>query len=121
MTTNHLKTGERGEELAEEMLRELGYKIIERNRKSKYSEIDIIAEDKEEVVFVEVRAKTGSDFGLPEETINPKKTRKLVKNAENYINYKKEERPYRIDVIAIIFDKTGRPTQKTHYKNITLH
>ncbi len=117
----HLQIGEKGEDLAEEMLRNLGYQIIERNRKSKYSEIDIIAKEDEELVFVEVRTKTGSDFGLPEETIDFKKRKKLIRNAESYIKYKKEKGAYRIDVIAIIFDKSGAIIQKNHYKNITLH
>ncbi len=119
--TEHLKVGRMGEAVAEEMLKEEGCKIIQRNRKSKYGETDIIAEKGEEVIFAEVRSKVGSDFGLPEESVDSRKIKRLIRNAENYINYKKEGRPCRIDVIGIVFNKEGEVIRKKHYKNITLY
>ncbi|MGM0439388.1 MAG: YraN family protein [Patescibacteria group bacterium] len=118
--SEHLKIGELGEEKAVEMLTEKGYKIVERNNQNKYGEIDIVAFKDEKLVFVEVRSKTGTDFGLPEETVNYRKKKKLIKNAKRYINYKNINEPYRIDVIGIIFNKNKEVERIKHYKNITL-
>ena len=116
----NIKTGQRGEDIAAEMLKEKNYKIIERNPTTKYGEIDIVAAKKGEVVFVEVRTKKGVAFGLPEETVGFYKKKKLVKNAKRYINYKEIDNPYRIDVIGIVLLKDGSVLRKKHYKNITL-
>ncbi len=70
-------TGKRGEEIAKEYLEKKGYKIVERNYKTKYAEIDLVAKRKNELVFVEVRTKIGDYFGTPEETIDKRKLRKL--------------------------------------------
>ena len=120
MKNRHLKIGGLGEDLAVEMLKDKGYKIIERNVESKFGEIDIVAAKKGEVVFVEVRSKTGKDFGLPEETIDFYKKKKLIENAKRYINYRGVDNPYRIDVIGIVFSKNKEVLRSRHYKNITL-
>jgi putative endonuclease len=120
MRNNHLKIGELGEKKAAEMLKEKGYQIVDRNKENKYGEIDIIAKDKDELVFLEVRSKTGVDFGLPEETVGYRKKKKLIRNAKAYLKYKKTDISYRIDVIGIIFTKDKEVKRVKHYKNITL-
>ncbi len=117
--SEHINTGKTGEDVAVKLLERKGYKIIERNRKNKRGEIDIIAEYNNEIIFVEVRAKTGDEFGIPEDTINARKIQKLVRNAESYIYYQKEERPHRIDVIAVTFGKNKEAKEVNHYENIT--
>lgn len=120
MTDGHLKIGELGEDKAAQMLTNKGYKIIERNNENKYGEIDIVAMDGREIVFVEVRSKTGTNFGLPEETVNYRKKRKLIRNAKRYIKYKNIDNSYRIDVVGIVFDDNKKMKRIRHYKNITL-
>jgi putative endonuclease len=117
--SEHIKTGRSGEDVAVRFLEEKGYKIIERNRRKKRGEIDVIAEDNGEVVFVEVRAKTGGDFGTPEETVDSRKIQKLIRNAESYVYYQEEERPYRIDVVAVVFGKDKEVKEVRHYESIT--
>ena len=120
MRRQRQKIGELGEEKAVELLMDEGYKIIERNNQNKYGEIDIVALEKDKIVFVEVRSKTGMDFGLPEETINYRKRKKMIKNAKRYINYKDLDNRYRLDVIGVVFNKKKEVERIKHYKNITI-
>ena len=106
-----------GEGLATEALRKKGYEIIKRNFSNKFGEIDIIAKDKNILVFVEVKTKKGTDFGLPEEMINLYKLRKVQKMAEVYLNGK--SLPCRIDVVAIILSETNELITLNHYENVS--
>jgi len=115
----YLDTGRRGEEIAKEYLEKKGYKIIEQNYKTKYAEIDLIARQKEDLVFVEVRTKTGEDSGSPEETINKKKLKKLLGNAIAYVARTKWKNAYRIDGICIVLKKDHSLERLNHYENIT--
>jgi len=118
--TEHLELGRRGEADAASYLENLGFHIIERNRRNKCSEIDIIATEGKELVFVEVRAKTNERYGSPEETINNQKKSHLLRGARNFI----AERGYtglaRIDAVCVVYgDEGSTPTRLTHYRNIT--
>ena len=73
MTLARIESGKSGEKLAVSYLQGEGYKIIERNYRTKLGEIDIIADCKGCVCFVEVRAKNSLSFGAPEETIIKRK------------------------------------------------
>jgi len=70
MKSNNKVTGNKGEELAAGYLSKKGYKIIERNFRTRFGEIDIVCWDGETLVFVEVKTKIGHDFGEPEEMVN---------------------------------------------------
>lgn len=96
------RLGAWGEKLAAEHLRELGYKIREANFRCSQGEIDIIAQDKDCLVFVEVRTRAGSDFGTPEESITPAKKEKLVSLALAYLQtHSSLPSLWRIDVVAV--------------------
>lgn len=83
-------------------MRKNGYKIIEKNYKTKLGEIDIIADDKGVISFVEVRSKNSPRFGLPEETINKKKEAQISKAAMAYIKqYNLMDKSCRFDVVCI--------------------
>ena len=110
--------GKLGEKVAREYLEKKGYNIIEQNYKTKYAEIDLIAKKKDILVFVEVRTKTGEEFGTPEDTINRDKKRKLRMNGRAYINRTKWKGPYRIDAICIVFNPDQTVSRLTHYENI---
>lgn len=120
MKTQWQKTGKLGEDLAVKYLKKKCYKIIERNfRPGKYGEIDIITNDKEEIVFVEVKTKTGEQFGSPEEEFNYQKRKKMRRAIQNYLfkNYS-QDKQWRVDLIAI--EILGGKAEIRHYENISL-
>jgi putative endonuclease len=99
--------GEAGEMLAAKLLRSHGYKIIAKNFRSKFGEIDLIAYDpKNTLVFVEVKARWGKKFGSPEDAVGPRKLAKIVKTAQYYcLKNNISSVPQRIDVVAIQIEK----------------
>ncbi len=99
------KTSELGklaEDFAVRFLQDKGYKIIDRNFRSRFGEIDIVAEESGTLVFVEVKARWSRKFGSPEEAVTPSKLYKIKKTADYYalIN-SKTDRKMRIDVVAL--------------------
>ena len=102
MTFARISSGRKGEEEAVSYLRKNGYKIIERNYRTKLGEIDIIADCKGCICFVEVRAKNNPAFGSPEETILKNKQLQISKAALAYIKkFKLEDKSCRFDVVSI--------------------
>ncbi len=108
-----------GETIAAEYLTGNGYVILERNFRTQYGEIDLIALDKEILVFVEVKTRTSRKFGYPEEAISPKKKEHLLASAQAYLQTHQEmERDWRIDVLAIErIDRNSLP-EITQFENI---
>jgi len=100
--------GKKGEELALRFLKRNGYKIIERNYVCKMGEMDIIAQEKDTLVFVEVKTRTSMVFGPPQLAVNPTKQMQLSKVALNFLKEKKrEDVKARFDVVAIVLRPTG--------------
>ncbi|MFH1657334.1 MAG: YraN family protein [bacterium] len=119
----NLKIGGLGEDIAKAYLENKGYKIIERNYRTKYAEIDIVAKKEGVLVFVEVRTKTGKMFGIPEETINKRKKEKLKRNAIAYMTKKEWKGLGRIDAVCIVLkpdllNKRHEVEYLNHYENI---
>ncbi len=102
--TGH-ELGQRGEKIAKEYLRSIGYEILEENWMCHPLEIDIIAKDKNELVIVEVKARGNDSYEHPSEAVSNKKIRFLVNAAEAYIYQKDINIDTRFDVISIIFYK----------------
>lgn len=101
--------GHVGERLAAQALRERGYDILELNFRCRHGEIDLVAEDAQDLVFVEVKTRRGIGFGLPEEAVTRTKRRKLVQVASYYLDlHAATERSWRIDVVAVQFSRHGR-------------
>ncbi|SRR5690554_4347996 len=100
------KLGFSGEDLACKFLREeKRYKILERNYRTKLGEIDIIAIDKDTLVFVEVKTRKGTKFGLPQQAVNQKKLEHIKKAGYMFIKHNRNlPQKYRIDVISILLD-----------------
>lgn len=100
------QVGREGEDLAEQFLKKKGFKILERNWKSKrWGELDIVAYDKEILVFVEVKTRSPGSLGEPFEAVNYYKIKSVVRCARNYILAKAQEnRPLRFDVVSIIMN-----------------
>lgn len=110
MTQERLSLGQQGEKLAVARLKELRYKIIERNYRCCLGEIDIIACEKDTLVFVEVKTRSGKAFGSPIEAVTPYKQRQLSKAALAYINQKKlRDIQARFDVVTV---ELVRPTAR---------
>ncbi len=99
--------GNKGEDLAVKFLKKKGYFIIERNFKTKLGEIDIIAKDKNTIVFVEVKTRTNDYFGYPFEAINEKKKNRLKNLALIFMKRYERELPIRFDVVSIFYMSGG--------------
>lgn len=98
--------GNLGEDLAVKFLLEKGYELLERNFFKPIGEIDIIAKDKDYVVFIEVKARKNVKFGFPREFVNKNKIKKIQDVAQMYMLEKNLFGiKIRFDVIEIIFDE----------------
>lgn len=114
------QTGNKGEDLACEYLQKQGYKILERNFRIRGGEIDIVAYDKEYLVFVEVKTRYSHEYGLPVESITPWKIKYLLKTAQFYIlkaNW--GDGPYRLDFVSVDFAEDQNCPKVELIKNIT--
>src|SRR4030042_5738776 len=118
MTLKRKEVGALGEKLAVDFLKKRGYKIIQRNFRCREGEIDIITKQGECLVFVEVRTKKSSGFGIPEESITPVKSRKLVDLANIYLqNCSSLPQSWRIDVIAVELKPDNKLSRLEHIEN----
>ena len=94
--------GKEGENIATKYLENLGYTIIERNFMARQGEIDIIAKDKEEYVFIEVKTRSSNLFGEPIEAVNKPKQKHLINTVKYYIYLNQLENEFiRLDVIEV--------------------
>ena len=104
------EVGKLGEKTAQKFLKKRGYRIRETGFRCHHGEIDIIAQKKDWLVFVEVRTKSNLDFGTPEESITQAKKKKLVALALTYTSTHQNLPPlWRIDVVAIELDDKSKP------------
>ena len=108
--------GALGEEAAAGLLRAGGYRIVARNHRCRYGEVDIIAEKGELLVFVEVRTRATSLFGSPEETVDARKQRRVIAAAREYLAQRRgPAKAARFDVIAVVDGPKG--PSLTHFEN----
>ena len=112
--TQNKSTGNIGENIAADYLARQGYKILERNLVLPVGEIDILAQKKEIIIIVEVKAVRGAGFGLAQELVRYKKQQKL-KLLGRAIEQKYSNRPIRIDVIGV--DMRGEEPKIEHLVN----
>ena len=82
MSTPRIRLGNRGEQLARQYLQEQGYRILATNYRCSWGEIDIVAQEESEIVFVEVRTRRSAEFGTPEESLTPAKAQHLIASAQ---------------------------------------
>lgn len=108
MTSYRQKFGRWGEQTAAAYLKARGYSILDRNVRTPHGEIDLVVQKGDLLVFIEVKTRTSTEFGFPEEAINPKKREHLIATAEHYLQQREDfSGDWRIDVIAI----RGKPGQ----------
>jgi putative endonuclease len=103
------EVGKLGEKTAQKFLKKRGYRIRETGFRCRHGEIDIIAQKKDCLVFVEVRTKSNLDFGTPEESITQAKKERLIASALTYTTtHQNLPALSRIDVVAIELDDKGQ-------------
>ena len=115
MTRERLDLGRLGEDLAAERLKKEGYRIVRRNYRNPFGEIDIIAQDGKTLCFIEVRTRTKEWHGHPFESISAVKQRKLIRAAQGYLARATEgsakqdalDTDARFDVVAVMPDDNG--------------
>jgi len=108
-----------GESEATRMLEKKGFKVLEHNWRMGHLEVDLIAENKNEIVFVEVKARTTTFGGIhPVEYVDENKKRRLAAAANAYIRYKQSEKNPRFDIIGILVNaETGEIKEREHIEN----
>ncbi len=104
MSKQSLYLGKSGEELAVDLLRQNGYKIIAKNYKTKLGEIDIVANEKDTVCFIEVKTRSSDRFGFPQEAILRNKQRQISKAALQFLKDNNLlDKNARFDVVSVVF------------------
>jgi putative endonuclease len=114
-----MEFGLQGERVAEKWLQSRGWKVLQRRYRSGHRDIDLVAQREDLVVFVEVKARMGSDFGDPVEAVNWKKRGELVRSACTWID--RHGRPgevYRFDIIGVLV--AGDRVRVRHVENAFL-
>ena len=112
MTFKKKELGAKGEEVAVSYLKSKGYRIVERNYRIRFGEIDIIAEQGDDLVFIEVKTRSGTLFGSPFESVTKQKQKQLSKVALEYISKQGfHDRPARFDVVGIELQKGSETFQ----------
>ena len=122
MTSPRGRLGRWGEAQARLRLEATGYRLIATNYRSRWGEIDIVAGQGEQLVFVEVRTRRGTEFGSPEESVTAHKARRLIATAHHYLQShstptEAANAAWRIDLICVYLDKTGKLERITHLEN----
>lgn len=111
--------GIKGEEEAAKMLEEKGYTVLEHNWRLGHFEIDLIAENKHEIVFAEVKART-TMFGniRPEEYVDESKKKRMITSGNAFIRHNKSAKSLRFDIIGIVVDpETMEVTYRSHIED----
>jgi putative endonuclease len=108
--------GELGERIAERWLRRQGWRVVQRRFRSGHRDIDLVVEQGDLVVFVEVKARRGAEFGDPVEAVNWSKQRQLVRSASVWIDrHGRPSESYRFDVVGVLVE--GERVRVRHVAN----
>lgn len=109
-----IKTGNKGEEIAANFLMENGYEIVQRNFRYRYSEIDLIVKKDGFLVFVEVKTRSSTAFGEPENFVSARQEAKIHQGAEEYIFKSDWHGPIRFDIVSVVL---GKSISITHFED----
>ena len=96
--------GAKGEKVAETFLKKKGYVLLKRNYKTPFGEADLLMQDKETIVFIEVKTRTKDGYGTPAESVTKGKQAHYKKIAKYYVSGQKEEVAIRFDVVEVWAD-----------------
>ena len=106
-------TGKKGEEIAAKYLKKSGYKILEKNFRKPYGEIDIIAQKGENIAFVEVKTRKSDLYGTPAEFVTAKKQERIKKAAYIYIQENNLDAEFTFDIIEVYLN--GEKQEKINH------
>jgi len=100
--------GRIGEEAAARYLRAKGYRVLERNYRCALGEIDIVAQQREVLAFVEVKTRSSVEYARPSANVTQAKQRKLSQLAKTYTAHRHLDCPGRFDVVEVVVTPTGK-------------
>ena len=103
----HNDLGKRGEKLAKQFLIQRGYEILDENWVFERAEIDLIAYVNRIIIFVEVKARSSTGFGLPEDFVNKAKQQLMASAADAYLEIMNHDGEVRFDIISVLFNKNN--------------
>ena len=109
-----IETGNKGERLAAEFLQNKGFEILEKNYRFKHAEIDLIIKRDDWVIFIEVKTRTSTWFGEPEQFVGSHKASKMFEAAEEYIYATDWHGHIRFDIVSV---KLGYDVQIEHFED----
>ena len=115
----HNELGNKGEQLAVDFLLKNDYEIVERNYRFNKAEVDIIAKKDTILAVIEVKTRSNTDFGNPQDFVKPKQIQRLVKAVDEYVTVNDLNVEVRFDIIAII--KEGKTFKIEHLENAFYH
>lgn len=115
----HNELGKKGEQLAVDFLLENEYEIIERNYRFDRAEVDVIAKLNNVLAIIEVKTRSSTDFGNPQDFVKPKQIKRLVKAVDEYVTVNSMDVEVRFDIIAIV--KEGKDFKIEHLENAFYH
>jgi putative endonuclease len=114
-------TGNYGESIAREHLKQKGYQFVDRNYRCPFGEIDIIMRDNKQVVFVEVKTRNEKwpEYGSPEQAVNAKKKKRISRLAKYYLNRHRElgNTDYRFDIVSVLVNQQGKAVSVDHIQD----
>jgi len=124
ISTNQ-QMGRLGEDLAARYLQEQGHQILDRNVHTRFGELDLITRKtfsgREHLVFVEVKTRSSTTFGYPEQAVSAGKITRMLKSAQFYLQRHPEcDGPFQLDVIAVLVQEGGQSPEIRHFENISL-
>ncbi|WP_282134756.1 YraN family protein [Seonamhaeicola maritimus] len=115
----HNELGKKGEQLAVDFLIKKNYNIVERNYRFDKAEVDIIAKNGDTLAIIEVKTRSSTDFGNPQDFVKPKQIKNLVKAVDEYVTVNGLDVEVRFDIIAIV--KEGNQFNIEHLENAFYH
>ena len=115
----HNQLGKKGEQLAVNFLLDKGYEIVDRNYRFDKAEVDIIAKKEHTLAIIEVKTRSTTDFGDPQDFLKPKQIQRIVKAVDEYVLVNKLDVEIRFDIIAIVKEQKGFSIE--HLENAFYH
>lgn len=111
--------GDKGEQMAADYLKDKGYQMLDKKFITRYGELDLVAQEADTVVFVEVKTRTSTTFGLPETSVTPAKLERIQNAGLLWLQAHPEaSEDWRVDVIAILINFRGEILDFQHFVNV---
>ncbi len=118
MSDYRVRLGKYGEKLAAQYLERQGCRVIDSNYYTQWGEIDLIAENGNELLFCEVKTRTSDSCGYPEMAVDYHKVKKVLKAIQIYLNRKNIEKFWRFDIVSVEIDKENKKARLKWFKGI---